>query len=175
MTANTKNMSNSISKQLIKRTKKQMNNEVMRLYVCIIHALATEVVLFFKLGGNEVYLSTNCTNWYPDRKVYLCFNCGCSKTSFPPTEVVFVIKLGGNEVCLSTNRYLRTAQKNGTQLCFNCGRPNCGCPNYGRPKTSFPPNLKNKTTSVASVAITYTITSLPYYTSHESILIKNMK
>jgi hypothetical protein len=45
-----------------------------------------------------------------------------------------------------------TAQENGTQLCFN----------YGRPKTSFPPNLKNKTTSVASVNITYTITSLPH-------------
>ncbi|MDR1199484.1 MAG: hypothetical protein LBK94_10845 [Prevotellaceae bacterium] len=56
MKKNTKNMSNFISKPFTKRTKKQMNNEVIRLYVFAI-MWATEVLLLLKLGGNEVFLS----------------------------------------------------------------------------------------------------------------------
>jgi REP element-mobilizing transposase RayT len=56
MKKNTTIMFNFINKLFTKRTKKMMKNEVMRLYVCVI-ALATEVVLFGKLGENKVCLS----------------------------------------------------------------------------------------------------------------------
>jgi hypothetical protein len=70
-----------------------------------------------------------------------------------PTEVVLLFKLGKNKVCLSTNctktEVVLLFKSGGNKVCLSMNRTNCmNCTNCAK-TTSFPPNLNNKTTSVA--------------------------